>query len=175
MRRLLNQLATFAKRFANSSAKSRVGYFSPRKLQQKCVKKYFHVAVKDRFPPSRIVDLQGRVETNQKLLNLRWSAPGDDLDIGRGMWEKRSKVCWLFGLVVWLEETVYACDNSLSLWHYLTKGTWCETQKDIVWTHKWFHSIQVVFIFLFFSFCRLPKFFGKAKTRRTKLYRNTVL
>nr|XP_018672742.1 uncharacterized protein LOC100182654 [Ciona intestinalis] len=39
--------------------------------------------VVDRFPPSRIIDLRGNIDESRKLLRLSWSAPGDDLNVGR--------------------------------------------------------------------------------------------
>ncbi|XP_078481065.1 uncharacterized protein LOC100182654 [Ciona intestinalis] len=39
--------------------------------------------VVDRFPPSRIIDLRGNIDESKKLLRLSWSAPGDDLNVGR--------------------------------------------------------------------------------------------
>ena len=45
--------------------------------------------VRDRHPPARIVDLISVFNRDNMLLNLQWSAPGDDLNVGRGTMVKQ--------------------------------------------------------------------------------------
>ena len=41
----------------------------------------------DAYPPSRVTDLKvASVQVNQMTLTIEWTAPGDDLDQGTGLY-----------------------------------------------------------------------------------------
>lgn len=50
--------------------------------------------IPDLFPPCQITDLKAKIQ-GDKLINLTWTAPGDDYDYGRGkmneVWTLNSK------------------------------------------------------------------------------------